>query len=70
MLLYPPEPPKSYKSRLFTTNEAGVGGVAHIGEDKVRVQSSLECFCFACDLHILGVHCTQTCTFDRQNTEF
>ncbi|KAI8467520.1 MAG: hybrid-cluster protein [Monoraphidium minutum] len=28
------EPPKSYRDRLFTTNEAGLTGVAHIGEDK------------------------------------
>jgi hypothetical protein len=28
------EPPKSYKDRLFTTNEAGLTGVKHIGDDK------------------------------------
>lgn len=28
------DPPKSYKNRLFTTNETGLSGVTHIGVDK------------------------------------
>lgn len=28
------DPPKSYKHRLFTTNETGLSGVTHIGADK------------------------------------
>jgi hydroxylamine reductase (hybrid-cluster protein) len=39
------EPPKSYKDRLFTTNEAGLSGVKHVGEDKdfgSLIQAALE----------------------------
>ncbi|GBF96263.1 hydroxylamine reductase [Raphidocelis subcapitata] len=40
------EPPKSYKDRLFTTNEAGLGGVKHIGDGKdygPLIAKALEC---------------------------
>lgn len=46
------EPPKSYKDRLFTTNETGLSDVAHVGDGKdfgPLIRKALECEGFNAD---------------------